>query len=99
MSCRRILGGSVVEMTGHGLRAMPDRLRPFDAAAIEYEWTTRVERAARRDRGKPRHRAWNLHQADGIAAERRDRAHQSLGIGMQRVLHDILHRADFGDTA
>ena len=35
----------------------------------------------------------------GVARQRRDRAHQALGVGMQRVLHDVLHRADLGDAA
>ena len=93
------LAAASIEMAGDGLLAVPDRLRPFDPAAIERECAARVEGAARRDRGKPRHRAGDLDQARGVAGERRDRAHQALGVGVQRVLHDILHRADFGDPA
>ena len=94
-----LLRGGVVEMAGHGLRAVPERFRPLDAAAVEREGAARIERAARRDRRQPRHRAGNLHQPLGFAGQRRDRAHQALGIGMQRVLHHVAHRADLGDPA
>ena len=81
------------------MRAVPDRLRPIDAAAVERKGAARIERAARRDRRQPRHRAGNLHQPLVFAGQRRDRAHQALGVGMQRVLHHVLHRADLGDPS
>ena len=79
------------------MRAVPDRLRPLDAATVERKGAARIERAARRDRRQPRHRARNLHQPLVFAGQRRDRAHQALGVGVQRVLHHVLHRADLGD--
>src|SRR2546421_2554 len=99
MSCRGFLRGGIIEMAGHGLRAVLDRLGPFDPAAVEHKPAAWVERAARRDRRKPRHRTGDLDQALGVAGKRRDRAHQALGVGVQRGLHDILHPADFGDAA
>ena len=86
-------------MAGDLLRALPQRLGPLDAAAVEGKAAARVEGAAGRDRRQPRHRARNLHEALVFAGERRDRAHQALGIGMQRVAHHVLHRADLGDAA
>jgi len=86
-------------MTGDRLCAVRDRLRPLDAAAVERKGAARVERAAGRNRGQPRHGAGNLDQTRGVAGERRDRAHQALGVRMQRILHDIVYWADFGDPA
>ena len=34
-----------------------------------------------------------------LGRERRDRAHQAAGVGVQRVLHHVAHRADLGDAA
>src|SRR5260370_35129504 len=99
MSCRALFRGGVIEMTGHGLRAMPDRFRPFDAAAVEREGAAWIERAARRDRGEPRHRAGDLPQARRLAGERRDRAHQALGIGVGAALRAVLHLASLGERA
>ena len=65
---------------------------PRDGAA-------RIEGAARRDLGQPRHGAVDLGQPLGAHAEARDRAHQALGVGMLGVLDHVAHRADLGDAA
>src|SRR5579864_7188419 len=91
-SCRAVLCLNIIEMAGNRLRSMGNGLWPFVAAAVEGEGAARVERTAGGNRGKPRHAAWNLDQPRGLARQGRDRAHQALGIGVQRILHDLLDR-------
>src|SRR3954470_1434237 len=90
---RRVLLRGIVEMTGDVLAAVADRLGTLDPATLERERAAWVEGAARRNRGEPRHRARDLREPHAVPGKGGDRAHQALGIGMQRMLHDVLHRA------
>ena len=75
------------------------RLGPLDQAALAAEGAARVEGAARRDLGQPRHGAVDLGQLVVAHAETRDRAHQAHGVGVLGVLDHVAHRADLGDAA
>ena len=63
-----------------GLQLGPERRAGREAARA-----ARMERTTRGDRGQPRHRAGDLHEAVALAGERRDRAHQAAGVGVQRL--------------
>ena len=89
---------AVVEVAGDAVLADGNRRRALDAAALEHVRTARMEGAARRDRGQPRHRPGNLREAPGLLRQRRDRAHQTLRVGMQRRADHGAHRADLGDA-
>ena len=82
-------GGRVQPARGPG-RAGRQQVGPLDAAAIERARAARVEGAAGRDRGQPRHRAVDLQQALAVLVHRRDRAHQADGVGMRRRMDDVV---------
>ena len=87
---------SIVQPAGHLVGAGRDQFGALAQATLKSFGATGVESTTARNGVQSGHGAIDLVQVFAVTFHVGDRGHQARGVGVSRVVDDLVHRADFG---